>query len=199
MNALQLSILFLQSIPQPFEFVDGARFSTVVLNLHYNNALDDYFFRDSLPITVASLRTKDVGFIVALQDAGIIRNSFGRHVEKVAGRKLLTIQFDELYAKILYQVALLNRTQKFVTATNKDPKIPTKVHMLPIGGLSSMPIVDEWIQGDFADVLEPIVQQSQPNVTRKMLFAPPNQVMSWMHDENGALTFFDENERRIDP
>ena len=63
--------------------------------------MDDYFFRDNLKLAVVSLRSKDVGFIVALQDAGIIRDSYGRYVEEVAGRKLLPIQFDELYAKTI--------------------------------------------------------------------------------------------------
>lgn len=191
--------VFLQSIRQPFQFVGAMPFSTLVVNLHNRDSQDDYFFRDSLPLTVASLRTKEVGFIVALQDAGIIRETYGKYVDAVAGRKLMPIQFDELYAKTLYQVALLNRTPKFVTGTNMDPTIPTTVHMLPIGGLSSKPVADDWIQADFVDILEPIVQQSFPNVTRDELFVPPDHVMTWMNDQNGVLTLVDENGNRIPP
>lgn len=191
--------VFLQSIRQPFQFVGAIPFSTLVVNLHHQDSRDDYDFRDSLHLTVASLRTKEVGFIVALQDAGIIRDTYGRYIDEVNGRKLMPIQFDELYAKTLYQVSLLNRTPKFVTGTNKDPTIPTTVHMCPTGVLTSTPIADDWIQADFVNVLEPIIRQSLPNMTRDYLFAPPDRVMTWMNDQNGALTLFDENGNSIQP
>jgi hypothetical protein len=108
--------------------VDSNPFSVLVVNLHQNEAHGDFNFRDSLQLMIASLRTKEVGFIVALQDAGLISSTYGQYARQVAGRKLQLIQFDELYAKCLYQVGLFNRTPKFITATNRDPAVVT--HLL---------------------------------------------------------------------
>ena len=188
--------LFLQSIRQPFSFPDDEPFSVLVVNLH-NTDGNGFFFRDSLHLMVCSLRTKDVGFVVTLQDAGIISESYARYVYDVAGRKLMPIQFDELYAKCVYQMGLFTRIPKFMTAANNDPNVPTTVHMLPIGGLSSKPIVEEWVQADYVQILAALMQQSYPNVDIDQLFAPPDRVMTWMSDENGALLLFDANGERI--
>lgn len=190
---------FLQSIRQPFEFPERLPFSALVVNLHCPDLPTSYFFNDSLSCTTAALRTGDVGFIFALQDAGLARDTYGRYVEQVAGRKLLRIQFDELYAKVLYQVSLLNRTPHFISAASTDPAVPTSVQMLPIGGYSSLPIVGEWRQADFVDVLALAVRQSFPKVSRDDLYVPPDRVMTWMNDEEGSLILADENGRRITP
>ena len=189
--------LFLQSIRQPFVFPDGEPFSVLVVNLHHHDGEGDYFFRDSLQLMICSLRSKDVGFIVTLQDCGVIANSYGRYVSDVAGRKLIPIQFDELYAKCLYQMALFTRTPKFMTAANHDPNIPTSVHMLPIGGLSSKPVVEEWVQADYFQVLSAIMEQSYPEVDREHLFSPPSHVMTWMSDEQQKLILVDADGKRI--
>lgn len=189
--------LFLQSIRQPFEFPHGAPFSVLIVNLHQNEVHGDFNFRDSLQMMIASLRSKDVGFIVALQDAGLISSTYGRYVQQVAGRKLQLIQFDELYAKCLYQVGLLNRTPKFMTATNQDPTIATQVFMMPIMGLSSKPAVDEWVQADYFKVLAGIMEQSYPYLDRDGMFVPPNLVMSWMNDSEGRLLLVDAEGNRI--
>ena len=51
----------------------------------------------------------EVGVIVAFEDCGINADSFGRYVKELAGRKLSPIQFNELYAKVLYQTQLIEK------------------------------------------------------------------------------------------
>jgi hypothetical protein len=75
LNGFSTLHLFLQSIRQSFEFPGGEPFSVLIVNLHDIDGEGDYDFRDSLQLMICSLRTKDVGFIVALQDAGIIDDS----------------------------------------------------------------------------------------------------------------------------
>jgi hypothetical protein len=189
--------LFLQSIRQPFEFPDGVPFSALVVNLHPNEAHGEYNFRDSLQLMTASLRTKDVGFIVALQDVGLISSTYGQYVQQVAGRKLTLIQFDELYAKCLYQVTRLNRTPKFIIATNQHPAVATQVHMMPIMGLSSKPPVEQWVWAEYFDVLASILEQSYPYLDIDQMFVPPNLVMTWMADTEGKLLLTDAEGNRI--
>ncbi|QDU74220.1 hypothetical protein Pan97_12250 [Bremerella volcania] len=189
--------LFMQSIRRPFEFPDGEPFSVLVVNLHDLDSVD-YSFQDSLQTMVCSMRTKDVGFIVTLQDSGIIRNSYARYVAEVAGRKLLPIQFDELYARCLYQVSLINRIPKFITSESQDPDGSVTVNMLPLQGLSSRPIVDEWDQTAFAHILSAVLSRSHDDIKAESLFSPPNLVMTWMSDEEGKLKLVDENGKAID-
>lgn len=169
----------------------------LVVNLHSSDREDDYNFCDSLHPMIVAIRTKDVGIIVALQDAGIISDSYGRYVQEVAGRKLLPIQFEELYARCLYQLLLFTRTPKFFTTISEDINVPTSVHMLPIGGLSSIPIVEEWVQADYAEVLAFVMQKHYPEISTNQLFVPPNQVMSWMTDSEGKLMLLDSAGNRL--
>ena len=140
--------LFLQSVRQPFVFPDAEPFSVLVVNLHSDE--EDYHFCDNLVHLIAAFRLNDVGLIVTLQDAGVIANTYSWYVEEVAGRQLHPIQFEELYAKCLYQMSLFTRTPKFVIAVNDNPAIPTSVNTLPIAGLNAKPILDEWDQAEYS-------------------------------------------------
>ncbi|MEZ6077673.1 MAG: hypothetical protein R3C56_19005 [Pirellulaceae bacterium] len=159
------------------------------MHLDGNDAFD---FHDSFELTICRLRTREIGFIVALQDVNLLAQTFGRYLEEVNGRRIAQIQFDELYAKCLYQVSLLNRIPKFVTATAKDPSQPTRVHMLPVAGLSSIPVVAEWNQEDYARVLSDFLCSRNYQMPMERLFVPPDQVVTWMSNEQGELKLFDE-------
>lgn len=188
---------FLQSIRQPFAFPQGDPFSVLVVNLHRPEGDADFHFEDNLYGMIAALRTRDVGIVVTLQDAGIISDTYGRYVQKVAGRKLLPIQFTELYAKCLYQVRLLYRTPSFVTATNRDPNVLTTVHMLPLAGWSGRPFVKEWMQCEYAEVFTAVMQQNYPNVNFTPFVQPLDQVATWMDDIGGQLMLFDQDGNRL--
>jgi hypothetical protein len=189
--------LFLQSIRQPFEFPMGVPYSALVVNLHQEKGYSDFDFRDNLQHMTASLRTKDVGFIVTLQDVGITTSSYGKYLAEVAGRKLLLIQFDELFAKCLYQVSLLNRTPEFLTATNVDPSVTTQVFMTPSNGLHPSSLVDKWDQETYTRVLAIVMNQSHPNLDFDTLPVAPGLVPTWMVDSEGKLLLVDADGKRI--
>lgn len=182
--------LFLQSIRRPFVFRDGDHFSSLVVHMHHGDEIGSYDFRDNLHLMVVGLRSNDVGIIVALQDAGLISDTYSRYVADVDGRKLVPIQFDELFAKVYYQISLLTRVPKFITGTQTDISKPVNVHMLPISGLSSIPVVEEWDQEHYAHCLAVELSRTHPHFTIDQLYVPPNQVMTWMNDPEGNLTFF---------
>jgi hypothetical protein len=187
--------LFMQSIRRPFVFRDGEPFTSLVVKLHHGDGFGDFDFRDDLQRMLVSIRSYDVGLIIALQDAGLTKGSYGRYVDEVNGEKLMPIQFDELFTKVLYGVSLLTRIPKFVTAVSDDLTKPVDVHMLPLGGLSTVPVVREWSQEEYAHHLEAVFAHSQPDWTFDKLYVPPNQVRTWMTDASGKLTFFEPDGR----
>jgi hypothetical protein len=95
------------------------------------------------------------------------------------------------------QATRLNRTPKFITATNQDPTIATQVHMMPIMGLSSKPAVEEWVQAEYFDVLASILEHSYPYLSRDEMFVPPNRVMTWIADAEGKLLLTDAEGNRV--
>jgi len=188
--------LFLQSIRRPMSFNDGYPFSVLVVNLHEIGNEMNYSFRDAIHPLVASLRTGTVGFIVAFEDAGLSQGSYGRYINDVGGRKLHPIQFDELFAKVTYQASLMTRTPKFISSIPLDQDGEISISMLPLAGLSSVPLLREWDQRDFAEDFAQVLESWGPwigtqSIDDPSFFTAPNCVRTWMHSPDGALQFFD--------
>lgn len=182
--------LFLQSIRRPFRFQKEPHFSSLVVNLHYECDSECFNFRDSLNPMVISMQSNNIGIIVSLQDGGLTRNTYGQYVAATRGRKLISLQFEELYAKIIYQNSLLTRVPKFITVANEDSNKAVTVHMLPLAGLSSAPALKKWKQVEYAAILTAVLKHSHQDCTIEDIFTPPDKVMSWMQDSSGKLTFF---------
>lgn len=185
--------MFLQSIRRPFIFPEGYHFTSLVVNLHKEDFFGDYDFMDNLHCMVVALKSENVGIIISLQDAGIIRSTYAKYVQQVNGRKLVFPQFIELYSKVLYQNYLLNRTPKFVIVANEKLDHPIESRMLPLAGLSSVPVINDWDQEHYAYFLAGLLEQRLPNYTFEKIFSPPDQVMSWMVNNKGELVFYEDN------
>lgn len=174
--------LFLQGIRGMHEFSDKHPYSVLVCNLHDVGHPRNYCFRDSLFHMTLAIRLGEVGIIVALEDAGLTADSYGRYLEAVAGRKLHPIQFDELYAKVLYQVSLIEGGVTYITSKHESEKQPARTYVVASGFLR------ERSQEEYSRVLRPMVSdwlRSDPDDTE--WFVPPNLVPTWMTDKDGAL------------
>jgi hypothetical protein len=176
---------FLQSIREPFEFPLGEPFSVLVANLHTPEPRDLFFFRDSIEHMICSIRLGSVGIIVALDDGGLLRETYQKYLDEVNGRKLAPLQFDELYAKCLYEVSRLRSSTKFAIQLNNKNDSPVSVNM--IGG----PYVGEYLVEEYKPILEQILSESYPNMQHQIQLNPPNQITTWMNNENGELTLVD--------
>ena len=177
--------LFLQSVRQPFVFEAPRPYSVLKANLHSNEHTLNYDFRDNLIHQVVQLRLGEVGFIVAFEDRSIIADSYGRYLAQVDGRKLLQIQFDELYAKVLYQKSLIDGSPTYVTASNVDPNVPTTVRELSSGAF-----VNEWNQEEFANVFRSLLEQNYGSSAQEIEYKATDLVSTWMDtlvDENGTV------------
>ncbi len=180
---------FLQSVHKPFEFPSEEPFSVLVANLHTPHQDDLFFFRDSLEHMTCAIRMGSVGIIIALDDGGLLRETYQHYLDEVDGHPLTPLQFDELYAKCLYQVSLLRTPTTFAihTVTNG----PVIVNMIGRG------YVDEWVMKDYVPILEQVLSESYPQLDTSVLYSSPGLVMTWMYDQAGQLTLVNEEGKQI--
>ncbi|MFH1660795.1 MAG: hypothetical protein ABIG35_15910 [Pseudomonadota bacterium] len=174
--------LFLQSIRGRHEFSGKPPYSVLVCNLHDLGQLRNFYFRDSLFHMTLSIRMGEVGIIVALEDGGLTSDSYGRYVNAVAGKKLHPIQFDELYAKVLYQVSRVEGGVTYITSKHEFDSQPAQTLVMAGGYLR------ESSQEEYSQLLRPMVSDwlhSEPDHIE--WFVPPNLVPTWMTDKAGDL------------
>lgn len=174
--------LFLQAIRNRHEFSGGVPYSVLVCNLHDLGHPRNFCFRDNLFHMTLSIRMGEIGIIAAFEDAGLTERTYGRYVGAVAGQKLHPIQFDELYAKVLYQVSLIQGGVTYITSKCHDE--PEHLRTLVMGGGR----LREPSQEEFSRVLEPYVTEwIRPGANKMQWFVPPDLVPTWMTDTAGKL------------
>lgn len=174
--------MFLQGIRGRHLFQSVPPYSVLVCNLHDLGHPRNYCFRDSLVYMTTAVRMGEVGVIVVFEDAGLTTGSFGRYVAKVNGRKLHPIQFDELYAKVTYQVSLIEGGLTYLTSQVVEGQHPVRTDVVRGGHLR------EWSQEDFSKVLRAHVSdwlKSKGEDTE--WFVRPNLVPTWMTNDTGDL------------
>lgn len=185
--------LFLQSIRQKVIFHEPRPYSVLICNLHDLGNERNYFFRDNLSAFTLSLRVGDVGVIIAFQDAGLINKTYSKYVNEVNGRKLHPIQFDELYAKVSYQINLMDRPPRFLISSHVDGNTPASVHMI-----SSASHIRQWEQEEFAHILLAYVENwLSEDISIENIFVPPDLLETWMTDKTGSLLLLDTEEWEI--
>lgn len=173
--------LFLQGIRDRHDFPGKPPYSVLVCNLHDVGPPRNFCFRDSLFHMTLAVRLGEVGIIVALEDDGLTLDSYGRYVKEVGGRKLHPVQFDELYAKVLYQVSLIEGGVTYITSKHESETKPIRTYVVANG------ILRERSQKDYSKVLRPMVADwLRANPDEVQWFVPPNLVPTWMTDNTGA-------------
>ncbi|RYF80338.1 MAG: hypothetical protein EOO03_17445, partial [Chitinophagaceae bacterium] len=141
--------LMLQSINLPLTFDEFTPFSLVLFRV--NNAEDIFGYRDEINTLTFSLRIKDFGIIICLQDNGANKLYHREILEKIAGRKLHPIQFEELNARFFYSAYLFNRLPEYnILPVNED----IFLEAMPLRGMSSKPLFDNWVNKTYGQVLE---------------------------------------------
>jgi hypothetical protein len=182
--------MFLQGIRNKHIFVDEVPYTVLICNLHDCGDQYNYDFKDDLVNFTLSLRMGEVGVIVSFQDAGLIRDTFARYVDEVDARKLHPLQFDELYAKINYQVSLMEYTPSFLTSSDINGEKVAETRIIKNSGY-----VKEWSQEYFSKVLYFHVAKWLDKDTKPDdLFVPPNLLQTWMTTpENKLLLLEKEN------
>lgn len=170
--------LMLQSIDQPILFEDFKPFSLFLFKV--NNEADLFGYRDEINTLTFSLRIKDFGLIICLQDNGANRLYHQEVLGKIEGKTLHPIQFEEFNARIFYSAYLFNRLPEYNILPVGDE---TYIEAMPLRGMSSKPLFDFWQNKTYGQVLE--------NFWKKWGFLlleiikNPEQPMSFLLDADG--------------
>jgi hypothetical protein len=170
--------LMLQSINQPIIFEDFQPFSLFLFKV--NNEADLFGYRDEINTLTFSLRIKDFGLIICLQDNGANLVYHREILEKIEGQTLHPIQFEEFNARIFYSAYLFNRLPEYNVLPVEEN---TYVEAMPLRGMISKPLFDSWQNKTYGQVLE--------NFWKKWGFLlleiikDPENPMNFLVDTNG--------------
>src|SRR5690606_38878784 len=110
--------MMLQSMVIPIQFDGAMPFSVVVAEV--DNLERTFSYRDEINTLVFSLRMRDFGLIVCLQDNGTNNNFHKAYLDKVIGHRLHPLQFEELCARYFYSAYLFNRLPEYTVLPAND-------------------------------------------------------------------------------
>lgn len=170
----------LQKINQPVIFEDFKPYSLFVCPV--NNADNEFAYRDEINTLSFSLRLKDFGILISLQDNGANKKYHQEVWEKIEGKTLHPIQFEELCAKLFYSAYLFNRLPEYHI-------IPTDAEIfmeaMPLQGMNAKPIFDDWQFKIYGQVLENFWKRW--GFLLLEIIKNPEKPMSYLLDDNGAF------------
>jgi hypothetical protein len=177
--------LFLQGIRGLHKFNGFSPYSLYIVETQCPKQKEEQWdFFDSHNTMFITSRIGSVGLICVLQDGGASKH-LEKHLEKYFKIPLHPLQFRELTAKILYKSMLLNRIPKFLSF-DKGGIIETT--MSPIGGLSTLPIFNDWDNNIYGRILSQLT-----NTPIEFTNPQPGKVWTWMVDESGESIFINVN------
>ena len=141
--------LMLQSINLPLIFEGFKPFSIFLFKV--NNPENEFAYRDEINTLTFSIRLRDFGLIICLQDNGANRN-YHRHIlDKMESETLHPIQFEEFCGRIFYSAYLFNRLPEYNILPVGDE---IYLEAMSLKGMSTKPVFDDWLGKTFGQVLE---------------------------------------------
>jgi len=141
--------LMLQSLNLPIILEDFKPFSLFLFKV--NNPEDIFGYRDEINTLTFSLRIKDFGLIICMQDNGANQYYHREAVEKINNQTLHPIQFEEFNGRVFYSAYLFNRLPEYNILPVDDQVF---IEAMPLRGMSSKPLFDDWLNKIYGQVLE---------------------------------------------
>lgn len=139
----------LQKVNQPVVFEDFKPYSLFVCPV--KNAENEFAYRDEINTLSFSLRIKDFGILMCLQDNGANKRYHEELWNKIAGKTLHPIQFEELCAKLFYSAYLFNRLPEYHIIPTEEQIF---IEAMPLQGMNAKPIFDDWQFKIYGQVVE---------------------------------------------
>jgi hypothetical protein len=139
----------LQALILPISFENFKPWSIFLYKV--NNPKGEFTYRDEINTLTFSLRMKDFGIVMNLQDNGVNQIYHKDILEKIKDEVLHPIQFEEMCAKVFYSAYLFNRLPEYHTIETSDEIF---MDAMPLRGMSTKPIFDEWQNKIYGQVLE---------------------------------------------
>lgn len=172
--------LMLQSLIRPMQF-DGLKpFNIQVVKV--DNPENTFNYRDEINTLVFSMRMNDFGIIANLQDNGTNAIYHQEYLEKVAGRTLHPIQFEELCGRFFYSAYLFNRLPEYSVMP-----LPDRIYIepMPLGDVRMKPVFDAWQGKTYGQVLENFWKPW--GYTLFEIIKDPENPLSFLLDSEGEL------------
>ncbi|HTN20384.1 MAG TPA: hypothetical protein VL125_07910 [Pelobium sp.] len=139
----------LQKINRPVTFEDFRPYSLFICPI--KNAENEFAYRDEINTLSFSLRIKDFGILMCLQDNGANKRYHEELWNKIAGKTLHPIQFEELCAKLFYSAYLFNRLPEYHIIPTEEQIF---IEAMPLQGMNAKPIFDDWQFKTYGQVVE---------------------------------------------
>jgi hypothetical protein len=141
--------LMLQSLTLPIVFEDFAPYSIFLFKVDNNPA--EFGYRDEINTLTFSLRIRDFGLVMCLQDNGANAQYHKEVYDKIKDEVLHPIQFEEFCGRVFYSAYLFNRLPEYNILPAGDE---IYIEAMPLRGISSKPLFDAWVNKIYGQVLE---------------------------------------------
>ena len=141
--------MMLQSLNLPIVFEDFKPYSFFLFKV--DNNTEEFGYRDEINTLTFSLRIKDFGLIMCLQDNGANKRYHQEILNKIEQCTLHPIQFEEFSGRVFYSAYLFNRLPEYNILPVEHQ---IYIEAMPLRGISSKPLFDEWMNKTFGQVLE---------------------------------------------
>ena len=170
--------LMLQSLNLPVELEDFKPYSLILCKV--DNADHVFGYRDEINTLTFSLRIKDFGLIICLQDNGANASYHAPALKKIKDQILHPIQFEEVNARFFYSAYLFNRLPEYNTMPVGDT---IYIEAMQLRGTSSKPLFDDWLNKIYGQVLENFWKNW--GFLLLEIIKNPDKPMSYLFDANG--------------
>ncbi|HET8830315.1 MAG TPA: hypothetical protein VFM79_13295 [Pelobium sp.] len=170
----------LQKINQPVVFEGFKPYSLFVCPVI--NEENEFAYRDEINTLSFSLRMKNFGILICLQDNGANKKYHEELWNKIAGKTLHPIQFEELCAKLFYSAYLFNRLPEYHIIPTNDQIF---IEAMPLQGMNAKPIFDDWQFKIYGQVLENFWKRW--GFLLLEIIKNPEKPVSYLLDDDGAF------------
>lgn len=140
--------LMLQSLIEPVSFKGRKPWSITVFPLKYS--ADIFSYRDDTVNLLFSMGVNGFGFIVCFQDNGAIGERLEELLEKIKGKTLHPIQFEELYAHFHYLDYILQAKPEYKI---EETEAGMTIEALPMKPIAGEELFGFWNDNIFAQLL----------------------------------------------
>ncbi len=188
----------LQSSRRPFIFETPTPWSLFITGLHSFEPNLDFDYHDDVIRLAFGIRFSGVGIIACLQDNCTQRELYGELWEPFADTPLHWVQWDELWARVVYRNALLNRVPKYINMLPSSDDEPVHVVSLRTGGFAPDSMWDEWDFETYAHIVLSFMRHKAPSLRLEDIFTPPDKVATWLYRDDGELNRLDSDGNRIE-
>jgi hypothetical protein len=141
--------LMLQSINKPVFFEEFKPFSLFLFKV--NNAADEFVYKDEINTLTFSIRLRDMGLIMCLQDNGANGRYHKVLTDKIGEQPLHPIQFEEFCGRAFYSAYLFNRMPEYNLLPIGDNLF---IEAMALRGTSGKQLFDDWQNKTYGQVLE---------------------------------------------